>query len=182
MDIDNSSYYVGVLREHGVDGIVILDRRDPELGKEIIVKRRYLKGAPFGLKVVVEYLYRQKDNYYGKIIEVLGNPAQPDVATLAIVRHYGLAENFPPAVLQAAKAIPDELDSETIERELAEGRIDHREQQVITIDGLDAKDLDDAIYLETRDGQYHLWVHIADVSHYVRPGTALDTEALLKRQ
>ncbi|MGI6091339.1 MAG: ribonuclease R family protein [Saccharofermentanales bacterium] len=178
MDIDKSSYYVGVLREHGVDGIVILDCRAPELGKEIIVKRRHLKGAPFGLKVVVEYLYRQKDNCYGKIIEVLGNPAEPDVATLAIVRRYGLAENFPPAVQQAAKAIPDELDPETIERELAEGRIDHREQQVITIDGLDAKDLDDAIYLETRDGLYHLWIHIADVSHYVRPGTALDTEAM----
>lgn len=178
MDIGNSSHYVGVLRKQGIDGIVTLDRRDPELGREILVKRRHLKGAPFGLKVVVEYLYRHKDDYYGKIIEVLGNPAEPDVATMAVVRRYGLAENFPPAVLQAAKAIPDDLDSETIERELAKGRIDHREQQVITIDGLDAKDLDDAIYLEKRDGRYHLWVHIADVSHYVRPGTALDTEAM----
>ena len=75
---------------------------------------------------------------------------------------------------------PMNLILETIERELSEGRIDHREQQVITIDGLDAKDLDDAIYLETRDGQYHLWVHIARCQSLCEAGDSSGYRKLCK--
>ncbi|HHV42498.1 MAG TPA: VacB/RNase II family 3'-5' exoribonuclease [Clostridiaceae bacterium] len=177
MNNENMSTFVGVLREDGPDGVVILDRYDPEIGNEVHIRRRHFKGAPFGMKVVVEPLYQQKRKFYGKIVEVLGNPEEPDVAVLGIIRRYGLAVDFPTEVLAEAKAIPQELSVDTIARELAQGRIDHREQKVITIDGLDAKDLDDAVYLEKNATHFILWVHIADVSHYVKPGSMMDVEA-----
>jgi ribonuclease R len=92
---------------------------------------------------------------------------------LSVLRHYDLPLHFPKAALQEARAFGDRVAPEEIQ-----GRTDCRSQQVITIDPDDAKDFDDAIFLERADSdQWRLWVHIADVSHYVKPGTALDKEA-----
>ena len=169
--------YVGILNEAGSGGVVALDRRDPEIGSEIFVKRDHFNGAPFGMKVVVEYTYEQNGRHFGKVVEVLGNPENPAVATLGIIRRYGLAAKFPDAVLREASQAPKDLTSLEIEEELSRGRADHRAQQAVTIDGLDAKDLDDAIYAEKVGDNYRLWVHIADVSYYVRFGSEMDKEA-----
>ena len=100
---------------------------------------------------------------------------------MSIVRAYGLPEGYPDEVLSEASACPEELSEAGISEEIREGRSDLRDLLMVTIDGEDAKDLDDAVSLskEILDGRmiYHLGVHIADVSHYVREGSALDKEA-----
>lgn len=105
--------------------------------------------------------------------EVLGRPTDPGVDMLAIIHRYSLPLEFPDAVLAEADEIPEKIPKHEIER-----REDWRERDVFTIDPHDAKDFDDAICVtELENGNWELAVHIADVSHYVRPGSALDIEA-----
>ena len=105
--------------------------------------------------------------------EVLGRMSDPGVDMLAIIHRYGLPLKFPPAVLAEADEIPEKIPKHEIER-----REDWRDREVFTIDPDTAKDFDDAICVtELKNGSYELAVHIADVSHYVRPGSALDIEA-----
>ncbi|MCL6548828.1 MAG: ribonuclease R [Alicyclobacillus sp.] len=112
----------------------------------------------------------------GKVVEVLGNPDAPGVDILMIIRKYGLPEAFPEAVLRAAEAIPVELS----ERDY-QGRRDLRGEVIVTIDGEDAKDLDDAVHVRRlENGNYLLGVHIADVGYYVKEGSPLDKEAFTR--
>ncbi len=112
-------------------------------------------------------------NPEGEIVEVLGRPDAEGVDMLSVLRQYGLAMHFPQRVLDESEAIGTQVKP----AELA-GRTDCREHPVVTIDPDDAKDFDDAICLQPAPNQHwKLWVHIADVSHYVKPGTALDEEA-----
>ena len=131
--------------------------------------------ARVGDKVVVElreWASRQT-NPEGEIVEVLGAPDQEGVDMLSVLRQYDLPLHFPKEVLAEAQAIGSTVNPNDVA-----GRVDCRRHQVITIDPDDAKDFDDAICLErAAPGQWRLWVHIADVSHYVKTGTALDTEA-----
>ncbi len=107
------------------------------------------------------------------MIEVLGRDTDPGVDILAVIHRFGLPLEFPPAVLHEAEEIPETIAPEEIER-----REDWRARQVFTIDPEDARDFDDAICVtEKSDGTWELAVHIADVSHYVKSGTALDREA-----
>lgn len=173
---------VGVLRQSDNNGIVLLDRPDQLLGRELFIPARHLNGAPFGMKVVCELLESVTEpvarTAKAKIIEVLGDPGRPDVAILSIIRQHGLAEEFPGPVLEKADAFPTDPDAEVIAKQIAAGRLDLRSEKIITIDGEDAKDLDDAIHIkELPDGNYHLGVHIADVTHYVSEDEVLDTEA-----
>jgi ribonuclease R len=109
----------------------------------------------------------------GRIIEVLGWPGDPGVDMISVIHRFGLRTSFPDEVLAAARAVPEEPEPAEIAR-----RQDWRDKLVITIDPADAKDHDDAIWLERfRDG-WRLAVHIADVSHYIKPGTAMDKEAI----
>lgn len=109
----------------------------------------------------------------GKVVEVLGHPDAPGIDILAVVRKYGLPEAFPDEVLEAAEAIPLELSAQDYE-----GRRDLRDEVIVTIDGEDAKDLDDAVQVERlENGNYRLGVHIADVGYYVKEGSPLDKEA-----
>ena len=108
----------------------------------------------------------------GEIIEVLGPAHAPGVDMLGIVRKYQLPLEFPAAVLREAERIPEQISAEEIA-----AREDLRALPVITIDPDDARDFDDAIHVERTNGGWKLSVHIADVSHYVRPGGALDKEA-----
>ena len=108
----------------------------------------------------------------GKIVEVLGNKGEPGVDIKCIVKKYGLSESFPKKVEKEVQAIPSMVLPEEIE-----GRRDLRDWAMVTIDGDDAKDLDDAVTITRLENGYRLGVHIADVSHYVREGTHLDQEA-----
>jgi len=109
----------------------------------------------------------------GKIIEVLGQANTPKAEQISIIRSFGLVESFEPDVINAAKAISQEVDVKNFKN-----RTYYTEQRVITIDGEDARDFDDAIAVErTKDGGYNLYVHIADVSNYVVENSALDKSA-----
>ena len=110
----------------------------------------------------------------GRVIEVLGWPGDAGVDILSTIARYGLRTSFPEEVLREARAVPEQPDEAEIAR-----RRDHRSKLVITIDPADAKDHDDAIYIaKTKAGGWLLEVHIADVSHYIKPGTPMDKEAV----
>lgn len=175
---------VGILYQKDRDGYV---EPDPgydlrQYGK-IWIPNRFLNGAPFGMKVVCEIINPQDTgaDYYGKVVEVIGDPMRHDVAILSIMRQFGLRESFPEDVLKEADAIVSELTQEMIQNEIDRGRVDLRSLETITIDGEDAKDLDDAISIEVLpEKRYRLYVHIADVNHYVSDLSELDTEARLR--
>ncbi|MBO7525238.1 MAG: VacB/RNase II family 3'-5' exoribonuclease, partial [Clostridia bacterium] len=140
-----------------------------------------LNGAPYGMKVVCEVLNpsAKRAEYEGRIIEVLGDPGNNDVAMLSILRQFGLSNVFPAAVTDEASRLPLSPTEEQIEEAILHGRKDLRNLQTITIDGEEAKDLDDAISISKLEkGCYRLWVHIADVSEYVKTGGAIDKCAL----
>ena len=169
------SQIVGTLQRGRQFLYVIPD--DPRIAHDIyVLEPRDVGRKPnIGDKVVVELLEwtSRNNNPEGEIIEVLGAPDEEGVDMLSVLRQYNMPLHFPKPVLAEARAIGSTVGS----HELA-GREDCRSHQVITIDPDDAKDFDDAICLErTSQGQWKLWVHIADVSHYVKPGTALDVEA-----
>jgi len=150
---------------------------DPRMPHDVYVPPPRDVGRPAhpGDKVVVELREWQSrhTNPEGEIIEVLGSPDEEGVDMLSVLRQYNLPLHFPKNVLHEARAIGTNVAA----REIA-GREDCRRDPVITIDPDDAKDFDDAICLQrTAGGQWRLWVHIADVSHYVKPGSALDDEA-----
>jgi ribonuclease R len=154
-------------------GFVVPDEK--KLCWDIFVPKSHQKGARNGDKVVVEITRwpEARRNPEGRIVEAFGATGEPGVDILSIVKRHGLPEDFPPRVLREADAIPQEA---TAEDEV--GRWDLRELPMVTIDGEDAKDLDDAVSLELLDnGNYRLGVHIADVSFYVREGSQLDKEA-----
>ncbi len=150
---------------------------DPRIPHDIYVPEPRDVGGPahVGDKVVVELREWESrhTNPEGEIIEVLGALDEEGVDMLSVLRQYHLPLSFPPEVLEQARV----NGSEVREGEL-EGREDCREHLVVTIDPDDAKDFDDAICLQRAAAdRWKLWVHIADVSHYVKPGTALDVEA-----
>lgn len=173
---------VGILQQNDKNGLVVLDQPDPLLGREVFVAARDLNGAPFGMKVVCALLQTvtvpAARPPRAKVIEVLGDPGRPDVAILAIIRQHGLPDHFSEKVMAEAAAFGPDPDPGTIASEIARGRRDLRGQRILTMDGEDAKDLDDAISIERLPGnRFRLGVHIADVTHYVAERSALDLEA-----
>ena len=167
--------FVGTLRRSAKGLHVVPD--DPRFSYEITVPQPKSSAlqAKVGDKVVVELGVWESRfvNPEGRIIEVLGAPAADGVDMLAVLRQYGLTSGFPDRVLQEARRF-----GRTVAPADLKGRRDCREQLVITIDPDDARDFDDAICLERAGAnRWKLWVHIADVSHYVRPGSGLDEEA-----
>ena len=148
---------------------------DKKIAKDIFISRENTKGAVTGHKVVVEITDYGEDrrNPEGKVIEILGHINDPGVDILSVIRRYELAVEFPEEVY----AEIEHLGTEVAEAD-KKGREDRRDLLTITIDGADAKDLDDAVSLKRLgNGNFELGVHIADVSHYVRENTALDKEA-----
>lgn len=154
-------------------GFVVAD--DKKIAKDIFISRENTKGAVTGHKVVVEITDYGEDrrNPEGKVIEILGHVNDPGVDILSVIRRYELAVEFPEEVY----AEIEHLGTEVAEGD-KKGREDLCDLLTITIDGADAKDLDDAVSLKRLgNGNFELGVHIADVSHYVRENTALDKEA-----
>ncbi|WP_407639959.1 ribonuclease R [Alicyclobacillus vulcanalis] len=149
-----------------------LDKRFPE---DVFVPMDGVGGAHDGQVVVVELTSYPTATHgpVGRVVEVLGYPDEPGVDILAIVRKYRLPESFPEDVLAEAERIPLEIDPDEIAR-----RKDFRDEAIVTIDGDDAKDLDDAVHVKRlENGHYELGVHIADVGYYVKEMSALDREA-----
>lgn len=143
--------------------------------QDIFVAEENSKGAMDGHKVVVRLLSYGDENRKpeGKIEEILGHKNDPGTDILSIVKGYDLPVEFPEKVLNQAGKVPEEISEADMQ-----GRKDIREWQMVTIDGEDAKDLDDAVSLTWTDDHFTLGVHIADVSNYVQERSALDREAL----
>ncbi len=153
-------------------GFVIPDNN--KITQDIFIAGEFTKGAVSGHKVVVKLtdFGGPHKSPEGKIIEILGHIGDPGVDILSIIKAYGLATDFPERVMNQAEKVPDELtDIDYNNRE------DLRDELMVTIDGEDAKDLDDAVSLRMEDDHFVLGVHIADVTHYVKEGSAIDKEA-----
>ncbi|NMH60157.1 ribonuclease R [Alteromonas ponticola] len=159
--------------EQGI-GVVIPD--DSRINHEIIIPPEHVNGARMGQVVVVELTQRprRRVNPVGKIIEVLGEHLAPGMEIEMALRTFDIPHVWPKAVEKQVENL-----GEQVPEKAKEGRIDLRQLPLITIDGEDARDFDDAVFCEPLDnGGWQLWVAIADVSYYVRQGNALDTEAL----
>jgi len=149
---------------------------DRKFSTNVIIPVDQLQGAKEGEKVVVEIdsWGRNRPSPQGRVVEILGMPGEVGAEIKAVMREFQLTERFPDEVQTELHAIPLSIPEEEIRR-----RLDLRDTFCITIDPEDAKDFDDAVSLELLpDGHYKLGVHIADVSYYVKEGTALDNEAL----
>ncbi|MEN2981096.1 MAG: ribonuclease R [Thermus sp.] len=132
-----------------------------------------LEGLERGSRILVRVHYGKRP--YGEFLEYLGKGEAPETETEAVIAKYGLRAAFPEEVRKEAEAIPLEIPEEELGR-----REDFRALKVFTIDGVDAKDFDDAIHIERLPKGFRVGVHIADVSHYVREGSPLDQEAFLR--
>lgn len=163
---------VGFFRTRGKAGFVTPDNQ--KFGSEIYIEKECTAGAVSGSKVVVEITdYGNGERSpKGRVIEILGHIDDPGVDILSVIRGNGLPVEFPPEVLRETSQTPTELSEEDYN-----GRTDIRNLLTVTIDGEDAKDLDDAITIERTEQGYRLGVHIADVSHYVKEKSPLDKEA-----
>ena len=167
---------VGTYRRKGGHGVVVCDNRKlPDL----TVERADRGGAIDGHKVCAKITFYGDDRRKprAKVTQILGHINDPASDLIAVMKAMGLPEAFPKEVMHEAAAMPESVSEEVLANEFVRGREDLRDLPCVTIDGEDAKDLDDAITLERVDGVWHLGVHIADVSHYVREGTALDRDA-----
>lgn len=164
---------VGTFEKSQNFGFVIPD--NAKLRRDLFIPREHTKGAEDGDKVVAKIVsYGGKNkNPEGRIQEILGSKGQPGIDVLSIARGYELPMDFPEKVLNQASRVPDEV----LESDF-QGRMDLRDWTVVTIDGEDAKDLDDGISLTKEGNVYHLGVHIADVTNYVQGNSAMDREAL----
>ena len=173
---------IGTFEKNKNFGFVIPD--NPRITMDVFIPQGKENGAVSGHKVVVKldtYATGNK-NPEGHVKEILGHINDPGVDILSIVRAYGLPEEFPEAVMEEVARVPELLSPEYVAGEIEKnGRVDLRKIPMVTIDGEDAKDLDDAVSVskETVNGEtiYHLGVHIADVSHYVKENRPLDEEA-----
>ena len=165
---------VGTYQDNKTYGFVI-----PDNGKipcDIFVSKEKSREAVTGHKVVVKITNYGKDgkNPEGKVTEIIGHINDPGTDILSIIKAYDLPTEFPEEVMASLKNIPNEVDEQD-----KTGRMDIRDWQTVTVDGEDAKDLDDAITVsKENENLYRLGVHIADVSHYVTEHSKLDEEAL----
>ena len=165
---------VGLFQENKSFGFVVPD--DKKFNQDIFIPKRYISGAKNDDKVVCEITVWPQENRKpeGKIVEILGKKGERGVEIDSIIRAHGLPEEFPKKVIDEANFVA----GQELEDEIAR-RLDLRDLDIFTIDGEDAKDLDDAISIEVLpNGNYKLGVHIADVTHYVKEKSKLDKEAL----
>ena len=169
----STSEVVGTFQREGDYGFVVCDNQ--KLSRDVYISAKNSHGVRDGEKVVAQIIdygtERRKPE--GKITEVLGSIHAPGTDILAIVKSFNIPSEFPVRVMNQAMRVPDHvLDADW------DGREDLTGLMTVTIDGEDAKDLDDAVSLTKEGNIYHLGVHIADVSNYVQGGSAIDKEAL----
>jgi len=165
---------VGTFSKHNAFGFVIAD--DKRILNDIFIPKNKMNGAVSGHKVIAEITKYPEDqkSAEGEITQILGHKNDPGIDIISIIHKHGLKMEFPDDVLDEAKHAP-----ETVTEDEIIGRHDRRDELVVTIDGADAKDLDDAVHVHKKDnGNYVLSVYIADVTHYVKENKAMDKEAL----
>lgn len=167
---------VGTFEISDYFGFVVPD--DRRIPGDIFIPKDEINGAKPGFKVVAELIKwpDKRRNAEGRIVEIIGDIHDTGTDILSIMKAYDLKEAFPEAAVRQAEAIPQKVAGDMLK-----GRQDLRDLQMVTIDGEDAKDLDDAVSIgRLPEGGYRLGVHIADVSYYVTEGSALDIEALTR--
>ena len=166
----NRDVIVGVF-EHNLSFGFVRPRNSP---KDIYIPKKLIKGAKTGdlVAVKVDFWGDEERKPEGEIISILGSPKDTEALISSLLLNEGIEEKFPNEVLQELDKIDEDFSEEL------KNRKDLRHLDIITIDGSDAKDLDDAVYVEKTEDGYKLFVSIADVSYYVRENTELDTEAL----
>ncbi|HOJ09240.1 MAG TPA: ribonuclease R [Clostridiales bacterium] len=167
---------VGTFQSSRYFAFVIPD--DKRITGDVLIPKDEAGGAVDGQKVVAQIIRWPEESKHaeGCIVEILGDKNSPQADVLSIIRTFNLPEKFPENVMQQVDKIGD-----TVPDSMLEGRRDLRQLRIVTIDGEDAKDLDDAVSIEkTAEGYYRLGVHIADVSNYVVEGSPLDREALIR--
>ena len=166
---------VGRYEENRRGAVVIPD--DPRLAIIVSIPPAGRARAEDGHQVVVELTSYPAGGRpaTGQIVEVLGWPDDPDVEVQSVIRRFGLPHEFSQECLAQAEAVPEAIASGDLQ-----GRVDLRGMQTVTIDGETARDFDDAVSLRREGDTYRLWVSIADVSHYVKPGSPLDRDAYLR--
>ena len=164
---------VGTFQREGDYGFVLCDNQ--KISRDVYISPKNSHGIRDGEKVVAQILDygSEKRKPEGKITESLGNIHAPGADILAVVKSYGIPSEFPVRVMNQAMRVPDHV----LEADW-DGRDNLTGLMTVTIDGEDAKDLDDAVSLTKEGNLYHLGVHIADVSNYVQGGSAIDREAL----
>ena len=170
----NVQQIVGTFESSRHFGFVVPD--DKRFGSDIFIPKEQFNGAKTNMKVLVEITQWPEKNRSaeGKIVQVIGKKDAPGVDILSIIMGHDLPQGFPADVLMYAEALPEAIAVSEIEK-----RRDLRDMLMITIDGEDAKDLDDAVSVQRlENGNYLLGVHIADVGHYVKEDSVLDKEAL----
>lgn len=165
---------VGTLEYH--HGHPMLHPDDHRARHRILVFPEGLDDLEPGARVVTELYWPEntgEDEVFGQVVRVLGEQDDPETETKAVIVKYGLRGEFPEEIMAEAAAIPCQIPEEALVE-----RLDLREFNTFTVDGRDAKDFDDAIHIQpTPEGNFVVGVHIADVSHYVQEGSALDKEA-----
>lgn len=167
----NTSQIVGLYKKNKGFGFVISDKDN--LSSDIYIDEKFSKKAKNNDKVVCEIIkYPKNGSPEGRIVEVLGNKNDFNVDVLSIIRSYGLKDNFSKKTKKEAVFIEKEID---ISKQ--NDRKDLRDLFTVTIDGRDSKDFDDAISIEKDEEDFILYVHIADVSHYVKENSEIDKEA-----
>ncbi|SES69283.1 ribonuclease R [Salinibacillus kushneri] len=170
----NTNRIVGTYQDNGYFGFVIAD--DKRIPNDIFIPKGVTSGAVDGHKVIVEITKFPEDRMSaeGAVVEILGHKNDPGIDILSVIYKHGIKADFPDEVMEQANQVPDKIDPSEIEN-----RRDLRDELIITIDGADAKDLDDAVTVKKLDnGNYKLGVYIADVSYYVKENTPIDKEAL----
>ncbi len=169
---------IGTFQKSRNYGFVLPDHK--KFNKDIYIPIKHMNGAVTGHKVVVKLTHWGGDDKKpeGEIVSIIGHINDPETEIKAIIMAYGLPTTFPDEVMAEVADIPDQLDDTMIQAE--SHREDFRDADMVTIDGADAKDLDDAITIRRSGSGFELGVHIADVTHYVKEGSAIDTEALIR--
>lgn len=172
----NKKFFVGTIDISEKYAFVIPDNK--KIKVDFYIDKKHINGAEDGQKVIVELLDWPDPNQspFGRVSEVLGSPGSNETEILAILAEHDLPRSFPKSVVKEAESFSINLDSEEIQK-----RKDFRSTTTFTIDPDDAKDFDDALSFKAlENGHYEVGIHIADVSHYVTPNTALDQEAFYR--
>lgn len=169
----SSNRVIGTYQDKGNFGFVVAD--DKRIPNDIFIKKEDSKGAVSGHKVIVMLTKFPEGTMLaeGEVVEILGHKNDPGMDILSIIYKYGITIDFPNEVLEHAESVPDQINPDELKN-----RRDLRDEQIVTIDGADAKDLDDAVTVQKLpNGNTKLGVYIADVSYYVEEKSPIDMEA-----